>query len=89
MVQLKLSKHHNTAIELCYKKQHNQCLLYDDSNAPRLLIATISGNDLDGWTWQADSPTLADYWQEQTHFKTWRAAMVTAALGYINLQNKQ
>jgi hypothetical protein len=86
MVQIKLSKHHNTATEVCYKKKGNTCLLYDDTAMPRHLIATISGNDFDGWQWQGTCDKLANFWQQTTHFATWRAALVTAAMAYINNQ---
>jgi hypothetical protein len=84
MVQIQLSKHHQTDIELCYKKQHKQCLLYDDTIQPRQLIATISGDDFDGWQWRGECEKLTNYWQQVSHFKTWRAAMMDAALAYIN-----
>ena len=48
MTELKLAKQHQTAIELCYSKQHGAWLLYDDTAQPRALIATVSGSDLDG-----------------------------------------
>lgn len=84
MVQIKLSKHHNTAIELCYKKKGNTCLLYDDTAMPRQQIAAISGDDFDGWQWRGECEKLTNYWQQVSHFKTWRAAMMDAALAYIN-----
>jgi hypothetical protein len=84
VVQIKLSKHHHTDIELCYKKQHKECLLYDDTIQPRQLIATISGDDFDGWQWRAECEKLSNYWQQVSHFKIWRAAMMDAASAYIN-----
>jgi hypothetical protein len=84
MVQIVLSKHHQTDIELCYKRQGNKVLLYDDTAAPRLLIATISGSDLDGWAWVGNCPKLTNFWQQETHFATWRAGLMDAAMAYIN-----
>jgi hypothetical protein len=86
MTELKLAKQHRAACELCYKRQGGKVFLYDDTTAPRLLIATISGNDLDGWQWQGTCDKLANFWQQTTHFQTWRAALVTSALAYINNQ---
>ena len=84
ITQLKLPRAHQTEIELCYHKQRNVCLLYDDTTMPRQQIATISGNDLYGWQWQGECDKLANFWQQVTHFQTWRAAMVDAAMAYIN-----
>ena len=84
MRELTLSAHHRASVELCYKKERGAWLLYDDTEQPRQLIATISGSDLDGWQWCAECPKLAAIWQQQTHFAVWRAALVTAALAYIN-----
>jgi len=84
ITQLKLPSVHHTDRELCYKKQHNVCLLYDDTEMPRQQIATISGSDLDGWQWQGECDKLANFWQQVTHFQAWRAAMVDAAMAYIN-----
>ena len=84
MRELKLSAHHRADIELCYKKERGECRLYDDTIPPRVLIATISGCDLDGWQWRAECPKMAAVWQQQTCFANWRAALVTAALAYIN-----
>lgn len=84
MTQLILPSVHHTDRELCYHKQRGAWLLYDDTEQPRQTIATISGCDLDGWQWCAECPKLAAVWQQQTHFAVWRAALVTAALAYIN-----
>lgn len=84
IVEIQLSKHCRTDRELCYIKKQNKCLLYDDTAMPRELIATVSGSDLDGWQWGGDCPKLADFWQQDTHFSTWRAALMTAVTAYIN-----
>lgn len=84
MRELKLSRHHRTDTELCYQRQRGQVLMYDDTTAPRLLIATISGNDLDGWAWVSNCPKLTDFWQQESRFATWRAALMDAAMAYIN-----
>jgi hypothetical protein len=86
MTELKLSRYHRTDRELCYKKHLGTWQLFDDTAMPRLLIATISGCDLDGWQWQGTCDTLANFWHQETHFQTWRAALVTAAMAYINNQ---
>lgn len=84
MTQLILSKHHQTEIELCYTKQRGAWLLYDDTTAPRLLIATISGSDLDDWQWSGTVTKLIEFWQQQDRFGRWRAALMDAVLAYIN-----
>lgn len=84
ITQLILPRAHHTEIELCYTKQRGTWLLYDDTTAPRLLIATISGSDLDGWGWVGAVPKLTSFWQQETHFAVWRAALVDAAMAYIN-----
>jgi hypothetical protein len=84
MVQIQLSKHHRTEVELCYQRQGGAVLLYDDTTAPRVLIATISGSDLDGWQWRGDCPKLVEFWQQVSRFATWRAAVADAAMAYIN-----
>jgi hypothetical protein len=84
MTQLKLSRHHRTDTELCYHRQRGQVLLYDDTAMPRQLIATIIGSDLDGWQWVGNCPKLTNFWQQETHFATWRAALMDAVLAYIN-----
>ena len=84
MTELKLSNRHQTTIELAYSKQHGAWLLYDDTAQPRALIATISGSDLDGWQWRADCEKLSDFWQEVSSFGRWRAALMAAAMAYIN-----
>jgi hypothetical protein len=84
MTEIKLSRYHQTETELCYKRQGGQVLLYDDTTAPRLLIATVSGSDLDGWQWSGDCPKLTNFWQQETHFGRWRSALMDAVLAYIN-----
>jgi hypothetical protein len=84
IVELKLSRYHQTETELCYHKQGSKVLLYDDTTAPRLLIATISGSDLDGWQWSGDCPKLVEFWQQEGRFGRWRAALMDAVLAYIN-----
>ena len=84
MTEFKLSNRHRSPIELCYSKQRGAWLLYDDTTAPRLLIATISGSDLDGWQWSADCEKLSDFWQEVSSFGRWRGAIMAAAMAYIN-----
>jgi len=84
MTELKLSRHHRTDRELCYHRQRGQTLLYDDTAMPRQIIATISGNDLDGWQWRGDCEKLTNFWQQQGGFGRWRAALMDAALAYIN-----
>ncbi len=84
MTQLILPSVHHTDRELCYHKQRGAWLLYDDTEQPRQLIATISGCDFDGWQWRGECEKLTNYWQQVSHFKTWRAAMMDAALAYIN-----
>jgi hypothetical protein len=84
MTELKLSSYHRTDRELCYHKQRGQILLYDDTTAPRLLIATISGSDLDGWVWVGSCSKLLDFWQQESRFAAWRAALMDAVLAYIN-----
>jgi hypothetical protein len=86
MIELKLSNLHNTDRELCYKKHLRNWQLFDDTDKPIQRIAIISGNDLDGWQWQGTCDKLANFWQQTTHFQTWRAALVTAAMAYINNQ---
>ena len=84
ITELKLSNIHRTDRELCYKKQGKTWLLYDDTQAPRQQIATISGSDLDGWTWDSETPKLSVYWRNDSKLSRWRAALVDAALAYIN-----
>jgi hypothetical protein len=84
MTELKLSRYHQTNIELCYHKQRGAWLLYDDTTQPRQQIATISGSDLDGWQWSGDCPKLVDFWQQEGRFGRWRAALMDAAMAYIN-----
>jgi hypothetical protein len=84
LTQIVLSKHHQTDTELCYKRQGSKVFLYDDTTAPRLLIATISGNDLDGWQWSGDCPKLVEFWQQEPWFGRWRAALMDAVMAYIN-----
>ena len=84
IVQVKISKHSRTDREMCYIKQHNKCLLYDDTAMPRELIATVIGSDLDGWQWSGECNKLTDFWQQTTHFSTWRAALMAAVTAYIN-----
>ena len=84
MTQLILPRAHQTDRELCYTKQRGAWLLYDDTTAPRLLIATISGSDLDGWQWSGTVPKLTNFWQQQDRFGRWRVALMDAVMAYIN-----
>ena len=84
MTQIVLSSHHQTSTELCYHKQRGAVLLYDDTTMPRLLIATISGSDLDGWGWSGTVPKLTEFWQQETNFSRWRVALMDAVMAYIN-----
>jgi len=84
MTELKLSRYYQTDTELCYHKQGSKVLLYDDTTQPRLLIATISGSDLDGWGWSGDCPKLVEFWQQEGRFGRWRAALMDAVMAYIN-----
>lgn len=84
MTELKLAKQHRAACELCYSRQNGAVLLYDDTTQPLALIATISGSDLDGWQWKANCEKLSGFWQEVSNFGRWRAALIAAAMAYIN-----
>lgn len=84
MTQLILLRAHQTEIELCYTKQRGAWLLYDDTEQPRQLIATISGCDLNGWRWNSETPKLSMYWHSDGTLARWRAALVEAAMSYIN-----
>lgn len=84
ITQLILPSVHHTDRELCYHKQRGAWLLYDDTTAPRQLIATISGSDLDGWGWSGTVSKLTEFWQQEDRFGRWRAALVDAAMAYIN-----
>lgn len=84
MTELKLSKQHRAACELCYSRQNGAVLLYDDTTQPRMVIATVSGSDLDGWSWRGNCEKLSDFWQEVSSFGRWRGAMMAAAMAYIN-----
>lgn len=84
MTELKLPSVHHTDRELCYHKQRGAWLLYDDTEQPRQLIATISGCDLDGWRWTTETPKLSMYWHSSGTLARWRAALVEAAMSYIN-----
>ena len=84
ITELKLPRWQRTDRELCYHKQCGAWLLYDDTDAPRVLIATISGSDLDGWRWNSETPKLSMYWHTQGTLARWRAALVEAAMAYVN-----
>jgi hypothetical protein len=84
MVQIQLSRYHQTSVELCYKRQGGKVFLYDDTTAPRQQIATISGCDLDGWVWETNTPKLSIFWRSEERFGRWRAALMDAVLAYIN-----
>ena len=84
MTQLILPSVHHTDLGLCYHKQRGAWLLYDDTTAPRQLIATISGSDLDGWGWVGHVSKLTEFWQLETSFGRWRAALMDAVMAYIN-----
>lgn len=84
MTEVKLSKYHRTSIELCYEKKGGSWLLYDDTIKPRILIATISGDDFDGFRWCGECEQMTNFWQQKTHFGQWRAALMDAVLAYIN-----
>lgn len=82
MTELRLSSIQSD-IEFCYTKQRGAWLLYDDSCLPRQHIATISGNDLDGWIWIAEVDILRGYFeQEQEQAGRWKAALTNAAQSY-------
>ena len=83
MTELKLAKQHRAACELCYQRQGGAVLLYDDTAAPRVLIATESGSDLDGWQGRGDCEKLVEFWQQVGRFSTWRAALADSAMSYI------
>lgn len=85
MTELKLNRQHAAAygIEFCYQKQNGAWLLYNDTTAPRLLIATISGNDLDGWQWRSEVDGFTPEWDAPSHYASWRAALRGAAFAYL------
>ncbi len=84
MTQLIIPRVHHTDRELCYENKLGKWLLYDDTEQPRQLIATISGCDLDGWRWNSEIPKLSMYWHSDGTLARWRAALVEAAMSYIN-----
>lgn len=82
MTELRLSAI-KSDVEFCYTKQNGAWLLYDDSSLPRQHIATITGSDLDGWTWAAEVDILRGYFEhEQERAGRWKAALTSAAQSY-------
>lgn len=86
MTEYKISRHHRTATEFCYTKQNGAWLLYNDTALPRVLIATISGSDLDGWAWRSETAFFKPCCLEENRYGRWGVAMYAAVLEYIKAE---
>ena len=69
-------------VAYCYVRDKGVVKLYDDEPMPRVHIATISGNDLDGWQWQAVVPIIR--YDNNDRSAHWRGAVVDAALRHYS-----
>ena len=80
MTELRMPK---SGKEFCYRRTGGKVELFDDSTLPRLHIATIIGDDLDGWIWGGETDAMRNAWPQPEPQKTWRKALVEAASEYI------
>ena len=69
--------------EFCYRRAGGKVELFDDTTLPRLHIATITGDDLDGWIWGGETQAMRNTWPQPERVKTWRNALVDAASEYV------
>jgi len=78
--ELKMSRYSRGG-EFCYERSKNVVKLYDDAALPRLHIATITFDILEGWTWVGEGGIISN-WQDERGLKNFKIALYLAAHAY-------